>query len=106
MTEEEIRKVFAKNLKTFRQEAGLSQLALSGEAGITTNFLNDIENCKKWVSPATLAKLSYALGIQPYRFFLPIQANSAKQKTQIQDFCAEVTNTFILTLHEISKRYQ
>ena len=47
MKEEEIRSTFAKNLKAYRKKQNLSQMELAAKAGITTNFVNDIENGKK-----------------------------------------------------------
>jgi hypothetical protein len=49
MKEEEIRKILSKNLRTYRNNLGLSQMDLAAKAGIATNFLNDIENGKKWI---------------------------------------------------------
>jgi transcriptional regulator with XRE-family HTH domain len=66
----EIRRVFARNLKRLRETQRISQLDLSNKTGLTHNFINDIENCRKWVSPETLAKLAEALEIQPFRLFL------------------------------------
>jgi transcriptional regulator with XRE-family HTH domain len=40
------------------------------EAGLTHNFINDIENGKKWVSAETVAKLAVALKAEPYQFFI------------------------------------
>jgi len=65
-----IRYFFARNLKRLRTNANLSQVNLAAEAGLTHNFINDIENGKKWVSPETIAKLSHALKAEPYQFFL------------------------------------
>ena len=72
MTEEEIRSILSKNMKTYREKRGLSQMALANKAGLATNFVNDIENGKKWISPSTLSKISEALGIAPYKLFLEI----------------------------------
>ena len=47
MKEEEIRKIFSKNLKYYRKRLELSQMELATKIGIATNFLNDIENEKK-----------------------------------------------------------
>ncbi|MDR3148247.1 MAG: helix-turn-helix domain-containing protein [Treponema sp.] len=66
-----IRQLFAQNLKHLREQRHVSQLELAGRSGLTHNFINDIENCKKWVSSGTLARLSVALGVQPAQFFLP-----------------------------------
>ena len=54
---------------------------LASKAGIATNFVNDIENEKKWISPATLAKICTALDIEPYKLFLEIDfENSSSNK--------------------------
>jgi transcriptional regulator with XRE-family HTH domain len=66
----EIRRLFAQNLKRLRELQNISQLDLSGMTGLTHNFINDIENCKKWISSDTLARLTTALRVQPFQFFL------------------------------------
>jgi len=66
-----IRTLFAKNLKRFRGIKKISQLELSALTGLAHNFINDIENEKKFVSDDTIAKLALALKVEPYRFFLP-----------------------------------
>jgi transcriptional regulator with XRE-family HTH domain len=66
----EIRRTFAKNLKRLRENRHISQLDLSSMTGLAHNFINDIENCKKWISTDTLAKFAAALEAQPFQFFL------------------------------------
>jgi transcriptional regulator with XRE-family HTH domain len=66
-----IRTLFSKNLRRLRLLQNISQLSLANRAGLTHNFINDIENCKKWVSPQTIGKLAMALRVEPYQFFLP-----------------------------------
>jgi len=80
-----IRNLFAKNLKRYRELSKTSQLDLAAASGLAHNFINDIENEKKFVSDETIAKLSKALGIEPYKFFLPV----AKLNTQGEDIIAE-----------------
>jgi transcriptional regulator with XRE-family HTH domain len=65
-----VRKMFSKNLKRLRTIANLSQVNLAVEANLTHNFINDIENGKKWISPETLGKLATALKAEPYQFFI------------------------------------
>jgi transcriptional regulator with XRE-family HTH domain len=65
-----IRKIFSKNLKRLRAIAKLSQVNLAVKADLSHNFINDIENGKKWASPDTIAKLASALKAEPYQFFL------------------------------------
>ena len=65
-----IRSLFARNLRRLRMTAKLSQVNLAVETGLTHNFINDIENGKKWVSPESIAKLARALKAEPYQFFI------------------------------------
>jgi len=65
-----IKSIFSMNLKRLRSAANLSQLSLATGTGLTHNFINDIENGKKWVSAETIAKLSIVLKAEPYQFFI------------------------------------
>ena len=65
-----IRSLFSRNLRRLRTMANISQMNLAADAGLTHNFINDIENGKKWVSAETIAKLAIALKAEPYQFFL------------------------------------
>jgi transcriptional regulator with XRE-family HTH domain len=66
----EVRRILARNLRRLRELQNISQLELSSKTGLTHNFINDIESCKKWVSPETLAKFAIALRVQPFQLFL------------------------------------
>lgn len=105
MTEDEIREIFAKNLKIFRAEQKISQMALAEKANVAQNFINDIENCKKWISPATLSKLCKALGIMPYQLFLPVATVQKTESDLIKQFSNEVINSIVDSVNKISERY-
>lgn len=106
MTENEIRKVLSRNLKDFRAKRRLSQMALAEKAEVASNFINDIENCKKWVSPATLAKLCDALNIKAYQLLLPVRTDFQYESQAIQTFSEEVINTVVDSIHRIAASYQ
>jgi len=80
-----VRSLFAKNLRRFRILLKISQMDLAALSGLAHNFINDIENEKKFVSDDTIAKLSIALNVEPYKFFLPV----TKMNTQGEDIIAE-----------------
>jgi transcriptional regulator with XRE-family HTH domain len=85
--EKNMRLLFAKNLKRLREQQNISQLSLAGKAGLTHNFINDIENCNKWFSAKTLAKLASALKVQPFQFFLDEkQWNSNERNLYLDNF--------------------
>ena len=66
-----IRKIFANNLKKLRGDRHMSQMELAAAANLSSNFINEMENEKKWPSIETLAKLMKALSVEPVHFFTP-----------------------------------
>jgi transcriptional regulator with XRE-family HTH domain len=73
MTEQELRGILSANIKRYRYNRGLSQAALAEKLDISVNFLCNIENGNKWVSPQTLVKFAAALNIEPYELFKPAE---------------------------------
>jgi transcriptional regulator with XRE-family HTH domain len=86
MNENYVRLLVSKNLKRLRSLQNISQLGLALNAGLTHNFINDIENCKKGISVKTLAKLSVALNVEPHQFFLPEDMSNNKMLAYVNDF--------------------
>ena len=81
-----VRGLVSRNLRRLRLIQNISQLSLASSAGITHNFINDIENCKKGISAKTLAKLSVALEVEPHQFFLPDNMTDNEVKLYVSDF--------------------
>jgi transcriptional regulator with XRE-family HTH domain len=81
-----IHKLISYNIKRLRSVQSISQLSLSVKTGLTHNFINDIENCKKGVSANTLAKLSIALNAEPHQFFLPEGSANSEGAIYVRDF--------------------
>jgi transcriptional regulator with XRE-family HTH domain len=71
MTDKELRAIFCKNIKDFRIRNNWSQVALAQKAGVSVNFINDIESGKKWASPVTMVKIADALDVQVYELLRP-----------------------------------
>jgi transcriptional regulator with XRE-family HTH domain len=84
--EQYIHKLISGNIKRLRSLQNISQLNLALCTGLTHNFINDIENCKKGVSVRTLAKLSTALKVEPYQFFLPEGMSNNEMSVYLNDF--------------------
>lgn len=85
----EVRKIFAENLKRLRKQKGLSQLKLANELQMAFTFINDIENCKKWISPETLAKISTYFNVP-----VSILFDSEKDDTNT----SKISNFFVDTI--------
>jgi transcriptional regulator with XRE-family HTH domain len=101
---EEIREIFSRNLKHFRDLKNLSQFALSNKAGLAHNFVNDIENRKKWVSPETIAKLATVLEVEPYQLFITNPLDD-KQTKRIHSYLDELNDRFSEVVGEIKESY-
>lgn len=86
INEQYIHKLISSNIKRLRSLQNISQLNLALKTGLTHNFINDIENCKKGVSARTLAKLSLALSVEPYQFFLPDEMSNNDVMIYVKDF--------------------
>jgi len=84
--EQYIYQLISSNIKRLRSLQNISQLNLALSTGLTHNFINDIENCKKGVSARTLAKLSKALNVEPYQFFLPDVMPNNDMMIYVKDF--------------------
>ena len=69
-------KILADNIRKHRKKQDISQMELALRAGVSTAFINAIENKQKWVSATTLAILAEALNIKPYELFLTGNENA------------------------------
>ena len=100
----EIREIFGRNLKYFRSQKNLSQVALSCKAGLAHNFVNDVENRKKWVSPETISKLVIVLDVEPYQLFMSNPLDH-KHTKRIHKYLDELSDRFNEAVGEIKSDY-
>jgi len=96
-----IHKIISNNVKRLRSLRNISQLTLASNTGLTHNFINDIENCKKGVSAKTLAKLSNALDVEPYQFFLPEDLPNNEVMMYVRDF----NDSLQKVVNELTQQY-
>lgn len=61
----DIRAVFGRNLKHYRQEAGLSQAALAARMEVDRAHVSAMERGKQNVTIVTLWHVSVAVGVEP-----------------------------------------
>ena len=101
INEKNIHMLLSINLKRLRGLQNLSQLELALKAGLTHNFINDIENCKKGISAKTLAKLSAALKVEPHQFYMPDNFPNNDVYVYMSDF----TDSVEKALKEVADQY-
>jgi len=101
ISESYVRNLVSGNIRRLRTMHNMSQIGLARAAGLTHNFINDIENCKKGISDKTLAKLSVVLNVEPHQLFLPeCMANSTMQ-VYLDDF----NDSLQKVVKEMTKHY-
>lgn len=105
MTGEEVRRLFGSNLRRLRLQKGLSQLALATQAGMAHNFINDIENGRKWVSPETIAKIVSTLGAEPYQLFLSEELAKDETEVELLAYKNDLTAALTMAMEEVGARY-
>jgi len=100
-----IRSLFSRNLKRLRNIANMSQLSLANNAGLTHNFINDIENGKKWVSAETIAKLAIALKAEPYQFFIAESKWNDQGAEIFSIYLDDISSSFAKMVKDYRHRY-
>lgn len=60
-----LRQIFRQNVKYYRKKFRLSQEKLAELAGLSTNYIGDIERTNRKVTIDTIEKISKALNIPP-----------------------------------------
>jgi transcriptional regulator with XRE-family HTH domain len=75
LSESDIRKRLATNLRTLRGAQGLSQEALADAASIHRTFVSQVERELKNVSLDSIRKLANALGVDPVELFQPLDTD-------------------------------
>lgn len=100
-----VRILFSKNLRRLRTLQNISQLSLANQAGLTHNFINDIENCKKWVSPQTIAKLAMVLKVEAYQFFLPESRENEPSDSFFSVYLDDFSDSLQKMVNDLKKKY-
>jgi transcriptional regulator with XRE-family HTH domain len=101
----DIARLFGKNLKRIRNNKKISQLTLANMADLTHNFINEIENGRKWVSSDTIAKLAAILETEPFQFFIPDRVVGNINTEIFQEYINEMTVSFDRLIHDFRAQY-
>ena len=70
-TEQDLKYIFGKNVKTRRESRAWSQEILAEKAGVSKNTISDIETGQKFVRAETLISLAKALETAVYELLKP-----------------------------------
>jgi len=105
MTEKDLRSILSQNIKRFRGYRNLSQIEFAEKIDISIPFLSDIENGKKWGSPATLVKIADALNIEVYELLKPDTIIPDNDVNILEKYTADIYRIFGNTLNNIQHNY-
>ena len=62
--------VFGKNVRLYREKAGISQEKLAELSGLHRTYISDIERFQRSISLSNVQKIADALGIETYLLFV------------------------------------
>jgi len=105
MTESELRAILSTNLKKFRNYHKLSQAELAEKLDISIPFLSDVENGRKWISPATLVKFADVLCIEPHELFKPAEPLSPEMALCLKKWSDEIIHAVTQSVKNIQDNY-
>jgi len=106
MTEKEFRDIVRGNIKRYRYYRKWTQAELAEKIGISINFLSDIENGKRWISPANMVKFAAVLNIEPFELFKPADTPSQTVINLFNKYNDDITEAISNSLKEVLKYYR
>ena len=105
MTDKELQSILSANIRRHRQHHNLSQADLAEKLDISVNFLCNIENCNRWVSPQTLVKFAAVLNIEPYELFKPTETLPPEMPRILNKCFDEAIAAVTQTLNQVRDCY-
>ena len=105
MTEDELRAIVKTNIRRYRDYRKWTQAEFAEKLDISINFLSDIENGKKWISPASMVKFASVLNIEPFELFKPVEAPLPALSTLFSRYNDEVVQAVSSALKQIYSYY-
>ncbi|MGB7300324.1 MAG: helix-turn-helix transcriptional regulator [Burkholderiaceae bacterium] len=63
--------ILAKNLKRYREAAGMTKKELAEKAGLTVNYVGTLDRGNVNISVFNLEKLAKVLGVEAYHLLVP-----------------------------------
>jgi transcriptional regulator with XRE-family HTH domain len=106
MTEDEFRAIVRTNIKRYRVYRKWTQAELAEKLDISVNFLSDVENGKRWISPSNMVKFAAALNIEPYELFKPANSPSPSVSAIFAKYNDDVTKAVSSSLRQVYDYYQ
>jgi transcriptional regulator with XRE-family HTH domain len=106
MTETELRTIVRTNIRRYRSYRQWTQAQFAEKLDISVNFLCDIENGKRWISPASMVKIACVLNIEPFELFKPADVPLPAVSTLLSKYNDEVIQAVSASLKQVYEYFQ
>jgi transcriptional regulator with XRE-family HTH domain len=106
MTEAEFRTIVRTNIKRYRNYQKWTQAEFAEKLDISINFLSDVENGKRWISPASMVKFASVLNIEPFELFKPADELPSPVATLLAKYNDEVLHSVSASIKKVYGYYQ
>ena len=106
MTEKQLREIVRTNIKQYRNYRKWTQAEFAERLDISINFLSDIENGKRWISPASMVKFASVLEIEPYELFKPANTPPPSVSALFYKYNDEVMQAVSDSIKQVNDYYQ
>ena len=106
MTEKQLREIVRTNIKRYRNYRKWTQAEFAERLDISVNFLSDIENGKRWISPRSIVKIASVLEIEPYELLKPADLSSPYIPTLFYKFKDEIAKSVNDSLEHVYGYYR
>jgi len=106
MTEDELRTIVRTNIRRYRDYQKWTQAKLAEKLNISVNFLSDVENGKRWISPASMVKFASVLNIEPFELFKPAETPPPTTTAIFAKYNDDVVQAVNASLDQVYGYYQ
>jgi transcriptional regulator with XRE-family HTH domain len=106
MTENQLRDIVRANIRRYRNYHKWTQAELAEKLDISINFLSDVENGKRWISPASMVKFASILKIEPFELFKPADSPPPSVSILFSKYNDEVVQAVSDSLKQVYNYYQ
>ncbi|WP_461256497.1 helix-turn-helix domain-containing protein [Treponema sp. R80B11-R83G3] len=106
MTEDELRAIVRTNIRRYRNYRQWTQSQFAEKLNISVNFLCDIENGKRWISPASMVKFASVLNIEPFELFKPADTPIPNSEELLLKYNDEVIQAVTFSLKQVYRYFQ
>ncbi|GHV46140.1 hypothetical protein AGMMS49546_33590 [Spirochaetia bacterium] len=101
----DLRTILSQNIKLYRNHHSWSQADLAERAGISINFLSNIERGNKWPYPETLTNLAKALEIEVFELFRPEKTVNDDTKTLMDRLVRDISTSVNNSIESTYRQY-